>query len=830
MRLFLAPAAVCIVYAPVAPAQSIPNPDFRETAVIPSFQKRKPSVVNFRTFYRKDLDARHRLLVVLGGAPSQGWNAQRTNFWVGKGDLLGLFLADRGDPNLVWELGVFEIGQRGDLMWVDRADERSLVFGRVAGDYNLPTTYWKFLFDIPSKRLVDQWEYNPVAFAGFRERNGALLALGSGDEKPVEVALDQATPRLLRGARQGMWPAIPSAFPSSKGPPGDCRKLPRTDLFCLAVSAAEPEAILGIMERRTGRILRLPQTTLVDYAAARPENPNTVTEENIVEHFGPYQITDRFWFAKVFYDGEGLTGVGGIGYFDPQAAKYVIHSPPAIARWSASALLVEEDAVWVGLIGHPERGKYSGGLVRLDRRTQATDSYVIPDIVFAIARHGDSLWIGTANGFYRLHGGELSRHTVEPGVGGAYKLYEGMPVQTRSGLSYEEAVLEAAWRSGRKELHSEELLAQSPAVWRRILSHSGGFAPEKLLVALLRLLDDPPEQLREEELRRQAWHRLHELDPAKARERLVKEVRRLSPALDNQLVQLVPTGSVPPMDGALLAYYRRWRQRWTGGPSGDLLIARFLSPNARERVRAIYESLPEPCQPQLLAYFLRADPAYAERILRREPWEMHQPPGPCVMPYLSRVPSLYMSPLLEEYLIAYTWHEQVRVKWMAAASLGRVGSPRAQEALWKMFRYFHDYWKDRQSEMRANPEAGYLQERVRESIAHAANWVAGPEELERLGALCLGDRCLWANAADLAHWSGDALPAHLGVNAHGRIHGSLAQYRHLNGMEEVVRKLVQFKAGTVFKLSVTGDAAEPLRVTADQEFRDAAAQAGLLVR
>lgn len=71
-------------------------------------------------------------------------------------------------------------------------------------------------------------------------------------------------------------------------------------------------------------------------------------------------------------------------------------------------------------------------------------------------------------------------------------------------------------------------------------------------------------------------------------------------------------------------------------------------------MHAIYELELEPCQPELLAYFLRAGPAYPQRILRREPWEMHQPSGPCVVTCLSRVPSLHMGPLLEEYLIAYT--------------------------------------------------------------------------------------------------------------------------------------------------------------------------------
>jgi hypothetical protein len=203
------------------------------------------------------------------------------------------------------------------------------------------------------------------------------------------------------------------------------------------------------------------------------------------------------------------------------------------------------------------------------------------------------------------------------------------------------------------------------------------------------------------------------------------------------------------MDDKLIAYLERWQKGLASGPSAPMLAARYLSSNARERMHVIYESQPDPCQPEMLAYFLRADPPYASKILKREPWEMHKPPGRCVMPFILRVPPRQMSPVMEEFLTAYLWHEQVPVKQAAAGSLGRYGSPAAQKPLWDALRYFHDYWKNRKQEMNDQSQAAWLEEQIRNAIGRARNWVANRGELEKLGSLCLGDKCVAANNQDL---------------------------------------------------------------------------------
>jgi len=41
-------------------------------------------------------------------------------------------------------------------------------------------------------------------------------------------------------------------------------------------------------------------------------------------------------------------------------------------------------------------------------------------------------------------------------------------------------------------------------------------------------------------------------------------------------------------------------------------LAKYASPQALPRIRAIYESQRDSCQPELMAYFVRVDPEYAD--------------------------------------------------------------------------------------------------------------------------------------------------------------------------------------------------------------------------
>jgi hypothetical protein len=174
----------------------------------------------------------------------------------------------------------------------------------------------------------------------------------------------------------------------------------------------------GIIERlgpnRT-KFYPLPQSTAGEYMRLRPEDVdiNRFTPDHYErqEVIGPYQIEDgKIWFGNNYYDGEGMTGVGAFGYFDTSTRTYTLFSPPKVARYEISAILVEPDRVWIALDQFGEDISTSpGGLVRWSRITHEIQSYLLEFVVDNIRVEDDSLRLKTRNGYALFRDGEIHR-------------------------------------------------------------------------------------------------------------------------------------------------------------------------------------------------------------------------------------------------------------------------------------------------------------------------------------------------------------------------------------------------------------------------------------
>jgi hypothetical protein len=143
----------------------------------------------------------------------------------------------------------------------------------------------------------------------------------------------------------------------------------------------------------------------------------------IEETLGPYQIVgSRIWFGKTFYDGEGTTGVGGLGYFDTGASRYTMLPLAQMAGWSTSALLIESDVIWAALVGYPEGEAYGGGLIRYDVKSRRTRSYPTDQVISQIFRFQDRLLLTSRNGAYQLKDNTLFGYRVEPNINNRFIL------------------------------------------------------------------------------------------------------------------------------------------------------------------------------------------------------------------------------------------------------------------------------------------------------------------------------------------------------------------------------------------------------------------------
>ena len=188
-----------------------------------------------------------------------------------------------------------------------------------------------------------------------------------------------------------------------------------------SLSTAHPEELHDFL---------FPESTYEEFSAARPARVSNGyrregTEMN--ERIGPWQIVDgTLWFAKTFYDGEGMTGVGGFGYFDVQERRYRLFSPAAIRDWSVSAMLVEPDAVWLGLVHNGEYGSTGGGVLRFDRHTQQVTHYELREIVHQFARIQGRLLMATDFGAAVLDGTSLGRFFVDQTSDGRLRVAEAL--------------------------------------------------------------------------------------------------------------------------------------------------------------------------------------------------------------------------------------------------------------------------------------------------------------------------------------------------------------------------------------------------------------------
>jgi hypothetical protein len=179
----------------------------------------------------------------------------------------------------------------------------------------------------------------------------------------------------------------------------------------------------------------MPKPTYNDFARLRPDAVQNGNGEGtyISDAPGPFQVVgDRIWFGKVFYEGEESSGIGGVGYFDTTRSTYTFPNVPGLTGWSVSALLVEDQTLWIGLFGRGEGGGGGAGLVRHDLKSGATQKYPIDEEILRMKRWDTRLYLSTTNGVWVIEGGRLTdRYTVEPSIDGKLGLVR-IPISTPS--------------------------------------------------------------------------------------------------------------------------------------------------------------------------------------------------------------------------------------------------------------------------------------------------------------------------------------------------------------------------------------------------------------
>jgi hypothetical protein len=241
----------------------------------------------------------------------------------------------------------------------------------------------------------------------------------------------------------------------------------------------------------------------------------------------------------------------------------------------------------------------------------------------------------------------------------------------------------------------------------------------------------------------EAVQNLYQIDPVRAQVRIVSELKRDRTWLDSSQLDLLPPGAARITDDEL---FETLAAAERGGGWNVALrmtaLAKYATPAALARIKGIYESQENSCQPELMAYFVRVDPAYADRIFHSHAWDMQARPPQCTLQYFQITPRIATAPVLEKYIMAYLMNRDVFTKRIAAQSLGKSGSPAALEALWDAFHYFHNYWDGKRAELERNNEGVELEMELRNAIVRGRHWVTTESDLRMIESMCVSERCL----------------------------------------------------------------------------------------
>lgn len=412
-------------------AQESGPPPFRDTAVIPTFRKADPQLRTFETVSHTPADAWLDLLLIRGSPLEKPDQAPGSRFAWSKEEWLGLFFQERERPGRVYQLSLLPNGLWSRGAKVLRASPTELVLALYDGLDRHDVTL-KFFLNPRAKALVKRVDFRPFSFLRILKAEGVpplvagdtkqfLVVRPSEDDGGFEILSPADAEPIMAGLPVETWTTRDEATLALRPERFSPQRFGPERRFTLEQDKSKSwgREWSAITERtaRGSRLYTLPQSTWVDFAAARPNrvrDGHRKESTEFAEEIGPVQYhEDRLWFGKTFYDAEGMTGVGGLGFFDVAERKFTLFSPPQIRDWSVSALLVEPDAVWLGLSHRGEYTTTAGGLLRWDRASEKAHLFPLEDGINAIARYRGKLLIATGEGISVLAGESFEHYMID---------------------------------------------------------------------------------------------------------------------------------------------------------------------------------------------------------------------------------------------------------------------------------------------------------------------------------------------------------------------------------------------------------------------------------
>lgn len=300
-----------------------------------------------------------------------------------------------------------------------------------------------------------------------------------------------------------------------------------------------------------------------------------------------------------------------------------------------------------------------------------------------------------------------------------------------------------------------------------------------------------------------ALQRMYEMAPEQAKPYMLRELRSLSPTIPQDVLGLLPEQELPELDAVML---ERLKQRHGDGASvsASYLLQRYASAAIEADVLDFFKQnaghLVCETQANLLAYFLRVDPARGSGLLR-EGMESPAPKG-CREELLRRLARIRMSPEVEQAALSALDDAEPRVVQGVLEVLQSHASKQSREPLLEHFRQWHEHWQPRAGEVTESSDAARIETTYLDALSGAQAWLPTREELEALKDLCVSKRCReraeqtviyqrqMEHLIQMADYTEDETVEHFGLGSCYRV----------GDMERLKEKLLQYPKGSAFQL------------------------------
>lgn len=405
-----------------SPASGADNEDRR--AVQAAFQKQDASLDWFQVLDKEPMDAADAVMLV-EAAPTEPWRGTSRRAPVYPKEQIGLFVVSGAGNQVRLVLDIFALNSV-------KARPKLEVSGGAAylnfySDYGFYRGSIKYVFAPGKKRPPKRFRYGALALQSVTREGGDLQYRAAFPASRSEAG-DLPSGWQPRYSIITIHPRGGASAPSYKiadtqaiddAVPRDPTPLQVGGDKVLVVHNYQNNRGAGIEVERARprqRFRPLPVPTVEQYAQLRPDAQKPAELENDI---GPYASDGAtLWFADTFYDGEGISGVGAIGSFDPLTRKFELRYLPEIAAWSGSVVLLDGRDLWVGLVRRPEGANYGGGLLRYNLDSGEVASYPVHDLIYTLDRIGDTIYCGTSNGLYTVRGNRVTQLRFEPDARG----------------------------------------------------------------------------------------------------------------------------------------------------------------------------------------------------------------------------------------------------------------------------------------------------------------------------------------------------------------------------------------------------------------------------